>query len=70
MDSSRGPGRRRRRKRSRDNDALLKWAKDDVPAGDEKEQANVGLLLALITGLILLFCLYYIFGEMGHEAPL
>jgi hypothetical protein len=70
MDPNRRPGRRRRRTRSRNTDALLKWAKDDVPAGDEKEQANVGLLLALITGLILLFCLYYIFGEMGHEAPL
>ena len=41
-----------------------------MPAGDEKEQANVGLLIPLITGLILLLCLYYIFGEMGHEPPL
>jgi hypothetical protein len=70
MDPNRRPGRRRRRKRVRDNDALLKWAKDDVPAGDEKEQANLGLLIAVITGLILLLCLYYIFGEMGHEPPL
>jgi hypothetical protein len=70
MDPNRRPGRRRRRKRVRDNDALLKWAKDDVPAGDEKEQANLGLLIAVTTGLILLLCLYYIFGEMGHEPPL
>ena len=70
MDPNRHPGRRRRGKRSRGNGALLKWAKDDVSAGDEKEQANVGLLIPLITGLILLLCLYYIFGEMGHEPPL
>lgn len=70
MDPNRRPGRRRRRKRVRDNDALLKWAKDDMPAGDEKEQANIGLLIAVITGLIVLFCLYYIMGEMNYEAPL
>ena len=70
MDPNRRPGHRRRRKRVRDNDALRRWAKDDVPAGDEKEQANLGLLLAVITCLILLFCLYYILGEMGHEQAL
>ena len=70
MDPNRHPGRRRRRKRSREKDALLKWAKDDVPAGDEKEQANIGLVIAVITGLVLLFCVYYIFGEMSYEAPL
>jgi hypothetical protein len=70
MDPNRHHGRRRRRRRSRDKYALLKWAKDDVPAGDEKEQANIGILIAVITGLILLFCLYHIFGEMGNEPPL
>ena len=70
MDPSHRPGRRRRRRRSRDSETLVRWAKDDVPAGDEKEQANIGILIAVITGLILLFCLYYIFGEMNHEAPL
>ncbi len=70
MDPHRRPGRRRRRKRVRDNDALRKWAKDDGPAGDEKEQANIGLLLAVITGLILLFCLHYIMKEMTYEPPL
>ena len=70
MDPNRRSGRRRRRKRSRDNAALLQWAKDDVPAGDEKEQANIGLVIAVITGLVLLFGVYYIFGEMSYEAPL
>ena len=70
MDPNRRSGRRRRRKRSRDNAELLQWAKDDVPAGDEKEQANIGLVIAVITGLVLLFCVYYIFGEMSYEAPL
>ena len=69
MDPNRRSGRRRCRKRSRDIAALLPWAKDDVPAGDEMEQANIGFLIALITGLILLLCHYYIFGEMGHEPP-
>ena len=70
MDPNRRSSRRRRRRRSHHEDALVKWAKDDVPAGDEKEQANVGLLIAVIVGLIVLFCLYYIFGQLDYEAPL
>ena len=70
MDPNRRAGRRRRRRRTSEKESLLRWAQDDVPAGDEKEQANVGLLIAVITGLIPLFCLYYIFKEMSYEAPL
>jgi hypothetical protein len=70
MDPNRRSGRRRRRRRSHHDEALLKWAKDDVPAGDEKEQADVGLLVAVIAGLIVLLCLYYILGQMDYEAPL
>jgi hypothetical protein len=63
-------GRHRRRKcRSNHEEALKKWAKDDVSDGDEREQANVGVVVAVAVGLVLVLCLYYIFGQMEYEPP-
>lgn len=63
-----GHRRRRRRRSTRDN-ALRQWAKDDEPQGDEREEANLGIVIAVAVGLLLLLCLYYISGQLEYEAP-
>ncbi len=62
--------RRRRRRRSNHEDALRHWAKDDVPEGDEQEEANTGIVLAVAVGLVLVLCLYYIFKQMEYAPPI
>jgi hypothetical protein len=62
--------RRRRRRRSRVNkDALQKWAKDDVPEGDPRDESNLGLVVAVAVGLVLVLLVTYIAGQMQYEAP-
>ena len=65
-----GSPRRRRRRRSRVNkDALQKWAKDDVPEGDPRDESNLGLVVAVAVGLVLVLLVTYIAGQMQYEAP-
>ena len=60
----------RRRRRSRVNkDALQKWAKDDVPEGDPRDESNLGLVVAVAVGLVLVLLVTYIAGQMQYEAP-
>ena len=60
----------RRRRRSRVNkDALQKWAKDDVPEGDPRDESNLGLVVAVAIGLVLVLLVTYIAGQMQYEAP-
>ena len=61
--------RKRRRRRSGHKDALRKWAKDDVPKGDVQDEINVGLVVALAVGLLLILLVTYIAGQMEYEAP-
>jgi len=70
-DHGRNRGTRRRRKRSRgfDDESLRKWAKDDVPEGDPRDERNLGLVVAVAIGLILILLLSYILGQMKYEAP-
>ena len=64
-----GSRRKRRRRRSGQKDALRKWAKDDVPEGDVQDEINVGLVVALAVGLLLILLVAYIAGQMEYEAP-
>ena len=64
-----GSRRKRRRRRSGQKDALRKWAKDDVPEGDVQDEINVGLVVALAVGLLLILLVTYIAGQMEYEAP-
>ena len=58
------------RRRSRVNkDALQKWAKDDVPEGDPRDESNLGLVVAVAVGLVLVLLVTYIAGQMQYEAP-
>jgi hypothetical protein len=70
-DHGRNRGTRRRRKRSRsfDHGSLRKWAKDDVPDGDPQDERNLGLVVAVAIGLILILLFSYIAGQMKYEAP-
>jgi hypothetical protein len=61
--------RKRRRRRSGHKDALRKWAKDDVPKGDVQDEINVGLVVALAVGLLLILLVTYVAGQMEYEAP-
>ena len=62
--------RRRRRRLSRVNkDALHKWAKDDVPEGDPRDESNLGLVVAVAVGLVLVLLVTYIAGQMQYDAP-
>jgi hypothetical protein len=63
--------RRRRPRRSRFNKAALhKWAKDDdVPEGDPRDESNLGLVVAVAVGLVLVLLVTYIAGQMQYEAP-
>jgi len=72
QDHDRNRGRRRRRKRSRqfDHESLRQWAKDDVPEGDPRDENNLGLVVAVAIGLILILLLSYILGQVKYEAPL
>jgi hypothetical protein len=63
-----GSRRKRRRRRSGQKDALRKWAKDDVPEGDVQDEINVGLVVALAVGLLLILLVTYIAGQMEYEA--
>lgn len=65
-----GSRRRRRRRRNGHEDTLRKWAKDDVPEGDVQDEINVGLVVALAVGLLLVLLVAYIAGQMEYEAPL
>jgi len=61
--------RRRRRRRSRFNkDALHNWAKDDVAEGDPRDESNIGLVVAVAVGLVLVLLVTYIAGQMQYEA--
>jgi hypothetical protein len=64
-----GSRRKRRRRRSGQKDALRKWAKDDVPEGDVQDEINVGSVVALAVGLLLILLVTYIAGQMEYEAP-
>ena len=64
-----GSRRKRRRRRSGQKDALRKWAKDDVPKGDVQDEINVGLVVALAVGLLLILLVTYVAGQMEYEAP-
>ena len=64
-----GSRRKRRRRRNGHEDALRKWAKDDVPQGDVQDEINVGLVVALAVGLLLILLVAYIAGQMEYEAP-
>ncbi|MFM6173964.1 MAG: hypothetical protein ACKPB4_17880 [Sphaerospermopsis kisseleviana] len=66
---NRGTRRRRKRVRSFDHDSLHKWAKDDVPEGDPRDERNLGLVVAVAIGLILILLFSYIAGQMKYEAP-
>ena len=64
-----GSRRKRRRRRNGHEDALRKWAKDDVPQGDVQDEINVGLVVALAVGLLLILLVTYSAGQMEYEAP-
>ena len=64
-----GSRRKRRRRRSGQKYAIRKWAKDDVPEGDVQDEINVGLVVALAVGLLLILLVTYIAGQMEYEAP-
>ena len=72
MDSSSEPdGTRRlkrRRRRSVDQDSLRNWAKDDVPEGDPQDERNLGLVVAVAVGFVVLLLVVYIMGQMKYEA--
>ena len=65
-----GSRRKRRRRRNGQEDALRQWAKDDVPQGDVQDEINVGLVVALAVGLLLLLLVAYIAGQMEYAVPL
>jgi len=67
---NRGTRRRRRRTRHYEEDSLRKWAKDDVPESDPRDERNLGLVVAVAIGLILILLISYIAGQMKYEAPL
>jgi len=67
---NRGKRRRRKRTRSFNRDSLRQWAKDDVPEGDPRDERNLGLVVAVAIGLILILLISYIAGQMKYEAPL
>jgi len=61
--------RRRRRRRSRFNkDSLQKGAKDEVPDGDPRDESNLGLVVVVAVGLVLVLLVTYIAGQMQYEA--
>ncbi len=64
-----GSRRKRRRRRAGHEDALRKWAKDDVPEGDVQDEINVGLVVALAVGLLLILLVTYIARQMEYQAP-
>jgi len=66
---NRGTRRRRKRTRHYDEDSLRKWAKDDVPEGDPRDERNLGLVVAVAIGLTLILLISYILGQMKYEAP-
>ncbi len=65
-----GSRRKRRRRRNGQEDALRKWAKDDVPQRDVQDEINVGLVVALAVGLLLILLVAYIAGQMEYAVPL
>ena len=60
-------GRWRRRIRV-NKDSLQKWAKDDVPDGDPRDESNLGLVVVVAVGLVLVLLVTYIAGQMQYEA--
>ena len=48
---------------------MQKWAKDDVPEGDPRDESNLGLVVAVAVGLVLVLLVTYIAGQMQYEAP-
>ena len=72
MDSSSEPDGTRRHKRRRrrgvGQDSLRNWAKDDVPEGDPQDERNLGLVVAVAVGFVVLLLVIYIMGQMKYEA--
>jgi hypothetical protein len=64
-----GTRRRRRRRRRADQGSLRHWAKDDEPEGDPRDEQNLGLVVALAVGLVLILLVAYVIGQMEYEAP-
>jgi len=48
---------------------LRNWAKDDVPEGDPQDERNLGIVVAVAVGLVVLLLAAYIMGQMKYEAP-
>ena len=72
MDSegeSSGTRRRRRSRRRVNQDSLRSWAKDDVPEGDPRDDHNLGLVVAVAVGLVMILLVAYVIGQMAYEAP-
>jgi hypothetical protein len=61
--------RKRRRRRSLDQDSLRNWAKDDVPEGDPHDERNLGIVVAVAVGLVVLLLVAYVMAQMKYEAP-
>ena len=72
MDSSSEPDGTRRHKRRRrrgvGQDSLRNWAKDDVPEGDPQDERNLGIVVAVAVGFVVLLLAVYIMGQMKYEA--
>ena len=72
MDSSSEPDgtrrHKRRRRRSVDQDSVRNWAKDDVPEGNPQDERNLGIVVVVAVGLVVLLLVAYIMGQMKYEA--
>lgn len=72
MDSptEQGPHRRRRRRRRHSGEATLRnWAKDDAPEADPQDERNLGLVVAVVVGLVIVLLLAYVLGQVQYQAP-
>ena len=63
---SKGP---RRRRSHFNEDSLRNWARDDGPEGDPHDESNLGLVVAVAVGLVLVLLVTFIAGQMQYEAP-
>jgi len=59
---------KRRRRRGVGQDSLRNWAKDDVPEGDPQDERNLGIVVAVAVGFVVLLLAVYIMGQMKYEA--
>lgn len=57
-----------RRRGSVGQDSLRNWANDDVPEGDPQDERNLGIVVAVAVGLVVLLLVAYIMGQMKYEA--